>query len=142
MTIERVELNQIIDLRHEILRAGLPRQTAIFPADDDPGARHYGALDRARVVGCATLHPSQWEGEPAWQLRGMAVTDSHRGKGIGRQLLEFIEFDLKEQPVRLLWCNARVPAAGFYRKFGWRIVSEAFDIPTAGPHVKMMIRLK
>jgi len=42
---------------------------------------------------------------------------------------------------RLLWCNARVPAVGFYESLGWRVVSERFEIPTAGPHVKMVRRL-
>jgi hypothetical protein len=44
----------------------------------------------------------------------------------------------------LLWCNARrtIPAAGFYQKQGWTIVSDIFEIPTAGPHVKMSKRLK
>ncbi len=59
--------------------------------------------------------------------------------GVGRQLLRFIETELKfDQDNRTLWCNARVPAAPFYQKLGWRIVSEVFDIPTAGPHVRMI----
>ena len=41
---------------------------------------------------------------------------------------------------RLLWCNARVPAMGFYQKLAWQVVSDEFHIPTAGPHVKMVRR--
>ena len=44
-------------------------------------------------------------------------------------------------PVRLFWCNARVPALAFYQRQGWQIMSEQFDIPTAGPHRKMTKRL-
>jgi len=29
----------------------------------------------------------------------------------------------------------------FYRKHGWEIVSAVFDIPTAGPHFKMVRKL-
>lgn len=140
--IRRVDLEQIIDLRHAVLRAGLPRSTAIFEGDRRADARHYGAFDGASLIGCVTLHLNAWEGSPAWQLRGMAVAPPHQSRGVGRQLLGFLERDLAESPVRQLWCNARVPAAGFYQKLGWAVVSDPFDIPTAGPHVKMTRRLE
>ena len=139
--IRRVELEQIVDLRHEILRAGLPRETAIFEGDHHPEARHYGAFDGSRLVGCVTLHPSRWEQLPAWQLRGMAVAADRQNNGIGKNLIHFLEADLADSPVRQLWCNARVPAASFYERLGWKIVSPPFEIPTAGPHVKMTKRL-
>ncbi len=47
-----------------------------------------------------------------------------------------------EKGVRILWANARKPAAEFYRKYGWEIVSEEFEIPTAGPHFRMVRRLR
>jgi hypothetical protein len=39
--------------------------------------------------------------------------------------------------LHLLWCNARLPAVGFYEKQGWITISDTFEIPTAGPHRKM-----
>ena len=135
-----VTVDQIIDLRHAILRRGLPRESAIFDGDRGPGAIHYGAYDGTKLVGCTTLHPSQWEGEPAWQLRGMAVSDGYRNRGVGRLLLHEVDRGVIQSPIRLLWCNARVPASEFYQKHGWEIVSEVFEIPTAGPHVRMVKR--
>jgi predicted GNAT family N-acyltransferase len=41
----------------------------------------------------------------------------------------------------LLWCNARTPAVRFYQKQGWTPVGEEFDVPLAGPHVRMFKRL-
>ena len=32
---------ETLDLRHVILRPGLPRETAIFPGDDAPTSRHF-----------------------------------------------------------------------------------------------------
>lgn len=137
--IRRVSLDEIVSLRHEVLRHGLPRESAIFDGDLHPAALHYGAFASGILVGCATIHASTWEGEPAWQLRGMAVAASHRGTGIGRQLLDVLEADVaRATPGRFLWANARVPAARFYEKLGWRIVSDVFDIPTAGLHVKIV----
>ena len=139
VNIRRARIDEIVDLRHIILRNGLPRETAVFPGDDAPTARHYAADSDGQIVGCATLHLNEYQGQPAWQLRGMATTDDMRGKGLGRALLKFLEDELLADPNagRQLWCNARVPAAGFYQKLGWTIVSEEFDIPTAGPHYRM-----
>jgi GNAT superfamily N-acetyltransferase len=68
----------------------------------------------------------------------MAVAPDLRGRGVGQALLNFLETSLRgESAVRQLWCNARTPAAGFYERQGWRAVSEVFEIPTAGPHVRM-----
>ena len=137
MIIRRISGPEVIDLRHTVLREGLPRETAIFPGDDDPNARHYGAFENGRLLGCVTLHPSKWEDSPAFQLRGMAVVPDLQSRGIGKSLIDFLEQDLSANPIRQLWCNARVPAADFYSKLGWRIVSDVFEIPTAGPHVRM-----
>jgi len=139
--LRRARVEEIIDLRHLMLRQGLPRESAFFPGDDLADSRHYGAFQQGEVIGCATLHVSQWEAEPAWQLRGMAVARHLMGQGVGKSLLSFLEDDVLAAPVRLLWCNARVPASAFYQKQGWEICSMPFDIPTAGPHLKMTKRL-
>ena len=139
LSIRRAALEEIIDLRHVMLRQGMPRSAAIFEGDARPDSRHYTALMEDRVVGCATFHLNQWENQPAWQLRGMAVLGDLGRRGIGRALLAFAEWDiLAGESVHLMWCNARVPAIGFYEKQGWEVRSNAFDVPTAGPHVKMV----
>lgn len=137
--------DEVIDVRHAVLRQGLPRRAAVFEGDDAPTSRHYAALVDGVAVCCATLHAVPWEGEPAWQLRGMASAPEFRGKGVGRELMALIESDLLSggpAVPRLLWCNARVPALGFYQGLGWRIASEEFEIPTAGPHFRMLKRLE
>ena len=135
-------MEEVIDLRHVVLREGLPRSEAIFPGDELPTSRHYAAFHDGRTVCCVTLHASQWEGEPAWQLRGMATSDDFRGRGIGKTLMGMLEADVRaNSPVHLLWCNARVPAARFYQEQGWTIRSDVFEIPTAGPHYRMSKRL-
>jgi GNAT superfamily N-acetyltransferase len=84
---------------------------------------------------------SKWEREAALQVRGMAVDQGRRGGGIGAALLGEIERLASERGIKLLWANCRTPAAGFYSKAGWIKVSEEFEIPTAGPHFKMVRRL-
>ena len=142
VVVRRARLDEIIDLRHAVLRAGLPREEAIFEGDEAAETRHFAAVDGGEIVACLTFHCSSYEGSPAWQLRGMAVAARRRATGAGRDLLTYAEADvLRESPIRLFWCNARTPALGFYRKLGWAPVGEQFEIPTAGPHFRMMKRV-
>jgi GNAT superfamily N-acetyltransferase len=130
-------VSQTIDLRHRVLRAGLAVETAHFDGDDEPDAIHLVAELDGRVVGCCTLIRRPFEGAAGWQLRGMAVEPGLQRRGIGAALLA------RAHALRGgegLWCNARVPASGFYRSHGWEDVGDVFDIPTAGPHVRMRYR--
>ena len=131
-------LEEIIDLRHVVLREGLPRSEAIFKGDEAASSLHLGAFADGRCVGCATFHLNEWQGKPAYQLRGMATAPEFRSAGIGAEMLLLAEEELRKAgPIRQLWCNARAPALNFYKKQGWKVVSEEFVIPTAGPHVRM-----
>jgi len=137
--IRAASIGEIVDLRHAILRVGLPRESAVFAGDEAEMSRHFAAVDSlGRVVGCLTLHLNEWAGEAAYQLRGMATDFSVRGKGVGKRLIESAETFVAGSGVRVMWCNARTPAAGFYVRMGWEVVSEEFEIPAAGPHVRMV----
>src|SRR5215204_5216271 len=118
--IRRVALEEIVDLRHVMLRHGLPREAAVFPGDEVPTNYHIGAfVDGGKNVGCATFHFGEWQGEPAWRLRGMATLNGFQKYGVGRAVLGFAEEMIRlESPVRLLWCDARTPAVPFYERQG------------------------
>ncbi len=134
-----VDPDAIIDLRHRILRAGMPRDAAIFEGDTEVGTIHVAAIDDwGVVIGCVTILHRPWNNHPAWQLRGMAVDDQLQRRGIGRLLLIEIERLVRcDSHSTLLWCNARKHAVGFYERNGWRLASPEFEIPTAGPHHRM-----
>jgi len=144
-TICRVSINEIIDLRHRLLRAGLPLEAAQFPGDKDASTWHVGLFysfppdENAPLVSCASFMLNSYKEEPAWQLRGMCTDAPHRGRGFGGRLLDCAEAAIVENSkVLRFWCNARVPAIPFYERHGWVVDSEMFDIPTAGPHRKMV----
>ena len=139
--IIRVPFEEIVDLRYAVLRAGLPRSAAYFPGDDHSQTVHLAAKDGEKVIGCATVLVNEWNGEAACQVRGMAVEPGQQSRGIGKEILREVESVAREAGVKIVWANARVPASAFYLKNGWEIVSEEFDIPTAGPHFKMVRKL-
>ena len=140
--IRRASAEELVDLRHVVLRAGLPRSEGMFAGDELPTTHHFAAERGNRIIGSATLFDEPYQGSPAWRLRGMAVADFARSLGIGGKLLAAIDaFILADGRTLQLWCNARTPARAFYERNGWRAVGEEFDIPTAGPHFVMEKRL-
>ncbi len=141
MLIRPVQAEEIYDLRMSVLIAGTNRTSPQFPGDLDPGTLHFGAVDGERIIGCATFIPSEWMGQLAWQVRGMATDPQYLGKGVGSAVLRHAEEVLRSRGRPFLWCNARTQAVGFYLKQGWRIVSKEFVITNVGPHFKMMKEL-
>jgi GNAT superfamily N-acetyltransferase len=135
--------DEVVGVRHEVLRPGRPRATAVFDGDDAPSTRHWVAVqapddpDARRVVGVVSVMeaplPDASNGTPRWQLRGMAVLPGLRGEGVGTQLLEAVHRDVAEP----LWCNARESAEGFYLRHGWAPHGDLIDVKGIGPHRRM-----
>lgn len=150
LAIVRVAVEEIVDLRWRVLRADLPREMATFDGDDEAASVHLAARDAVgRVVGCVSVHRRPFEAighaprATAWQLRGMATEPELRGSGLGWALLRAAEahataeaMDLQVE--RWLWAKARKTAVPFYERHGWVIVSDEFEVPTAGPHRRMV----
>ena len=140
MKISQISLDQVVDLRHKILRPHQTRQDCIYAGDDNPGAAHFGVFDDARLVGIASVYPEKETGEvssTAWRLRGMAIDSDLRGKGVGRQLVGCFTDYIREQGGIYIWCNARTVAYGFYEKLGFIKIGDEFDIPGIGVHSVM-----
>lgn len=143
-----VPVSRILSLRHRILREGMPLEAAQFEGDDDGMTRHIATfpayiVDQSVVdpLCCATFMWSEYEEETAWRLRGMATDTPYQGLGLGSRLLQWFEEAIIDRgPNRLMWCDARVPAVKFYESNGWQCVSGIYEIPTAGPHRKMIKR--
>ena len=140
-----VTVDRILDLRHRVLLAGLPVESARFEADLLPQTTHYGAFllngkgnPKGEPVCCASFALKFYNKKPAWQLRGMATDERYRGCNVGAQVLSKAEQELcsnsRYAHIKIFWCNARSAAVNFYKKNGWQVCSGVFDIPTAGPH--------
>ena len=71
-----------------------------------------------------------YEPGASWRLRGMATSEATRGAGLGRVVLEECFEVVRDHGGRVLWCNARVGAQGFYEHLG-------LEIPEIGPHFVM-----
>jgi GNAT superfamily N-acetyltransferase len=86
--VERATRDEILPVRHSVLRPGLPLETAYYPDDDGPDVFHLAERARGAVIACATFFPEPLDGEPAWRFRGMATLPEYRNRGVGGRLLE------------------------------------------------------
>ncbi len=138
IVIKYASLDEILPVRKAVIIAGTNRDTPFFPGDDAPSTLHAGVFDDTQCIGCATLLYSEWQGAPAWQLRGMGVIADRQHRGIGRALLHFLERTLPEKALSDgIWCNARETATPFYTREGFQVMSERFLIENVGPHYKL-----
>ncbi len=128
---------EIIGLRHRILRAGLPLETACLHGDQDESTRHLGLWGGETLLGCVSLMVAPCDGLPAMQLRGMAIAREAQGRQYGRLLLHEAEQLVAQVGFSLIWCNARETARGFYARHGWQVTSAPYFIEHAGMHVRM-----
>ncbi len=133
------DADEILALRHAVLREGKPEDAARYDVDEAETTFHIGVFADGRAVCCLTIMDDPIDGERAWRLRGMATDPGFRRLGLGALAMEAARAELAKSAPRPLWCNARLVAVPFYEAAGWRIDSDLFDIPQVGPHHRMRI---
>ena len=142
ITIEQVTAADTYALRAQELRQGRPVE---IDGDDAPYALHLAArIDGGQIVGVVRFHPRDcpWRtAEAPWQLRGMATDPRVRGLGVGRALVAEGLSQVVQRGADLVWCDARAAAVGFYRRIGFRPVTEPYDLRPVGPHQGMVVEL-
>lgn len=140
--VEIVDRAAVIPLRWAVLRPGRPIEAAHFSADDGPAVhlaarRDHGDLGPIVAIGSIYPEASPTESiEPAWRLRGMATDPEVRGQGYGAAILVGAMDLVADRGGRLLWCNARTSALGFYEHLGFVARGDEFETEV-GPHVYM-----
>jgi GNAT superfamily N-acetyltransferase len=139
--VRRATDAEVRDLRLGVLRPDAPRVPSAY--DLDPATVHIGAFDAGVAIGCASVFPDPYDGEPgAWRLRGMAVDPAYQGRGVGRLVLELAVEVAREAGAPLLWANGRTTALGFYELLSWRPVGEEFRYgPADLPHFVIVRQL-
>lgn len=143
--IKEIGAQDVLPLRSLILRPGRPFEECIWPGDERPDSFHLGAFVDGELASIASFYDERHEGVPAsrkhYRLRGMATIESARKQKLGTKLLLAGLERIRDAEGDLLWCNARVPVAGFYYGLGFTQIGEPFDMPPVGPHVLMYKKL-
>lgn len=138
VTVEESDVDTTYPLWRDVLRDGRPVERLADPS----GTFHLAArMLSGQLAGVVRFSPAPcpWRAARApWQLRGMATDPAARGIGAGRALLAEGLARVEALGGDLVWCDARVPAVGFYERMGFTVVTEQFDKPEGGPHVGMV----
>lgn len=134
--VAQVDESSTIDLRHRLLRAGMPRSAVAMPGDTD--ATWFGVIDGSGIEGAAGVFlEDSPDGDSRHRLRGMATSEAIRGAGLGRMLIDAVCEHVVADGGSSVWASARTSAAGFYTKLGFEITSDEYDVEGIGPHVRM-----
>lgn len=142
--IKFVPLEIVLPLRSKMLRGGADIATCVLPTDNTEGIFHLAYyVSKTEIATVGTFYPQNIEGREAfgYQLRGMATDTPFFGKGYGAELIKYAVDYIKAAKAEYIWCNARTSAINFYKKQGFEIVSEEFEIPGVGPHYIMILNL-
>ncbi len=124
---------QYYQLRYDVLRK--PWQQAagseIDPSDDSPQTTHAAALVNNELVAVGRLHLVDAD---TAQVRYMAVSPAHQGKGMGGKVLQHLENEGKKQGVKKIILQARENAINFYLRHGYTITGEGIVLFGVIPH--------
>ena len=152
-SVRRCAPDEVRPLRQAILRPHQRVEDVGFAGDGSPDAAHFCAAETAgHIVGVASVvqEPPPWPlpASPTsagpwvtrttgWRLRGMAAAGEWRGRGVGSALMSAVIDHVAARGGGLLWCNARLPAVGFYEHHGLRTIGDQWEEPFIGSHVAM-----
>ena len=124
-------------LRYEVLRQPWQQPPGSERASDDDTATTVHALllsPEGYAAGVGRLHPS---GPGQGQIRFMAVHPAWQGRGVGRQVLHYLEQAARQQHLPEIVLHARATAVPFYERLGYEIVAPSHTLFGSLPHFLM-----
>lgn len=143
--VKILDTESIRKLRHKVLWPHLESyQDCVIDPDFDERTFHMGAVKDGKVVGTSTFIVDindKFEEKNQYRLRAMATDPEIRGTGTGAKILEKGIEELRKREIKLLWCDARLNATGFYEKMNFSVIGGIYDVPKIGPHKTMYIDL-
>ncbi len=140
LTIQPITPEQTYPLRHRVLWPD--KSPEYVKVENDAEGYHFGGFRQGELIAVISLfvtgevarpglaNPGQANPVSSWiglaRFRKFAVHPDHQHQGIGTALLRHVMAEAKRLGAVSLWCDARLDAADFYRRFGMEAVSEVF----------------
>lgn len=142
-SIKQITSKDTFAVRLPVLRPGKPVESCVFDGDDLSTTVHFGIYQDENLAGVISIFKADTDlltQNNQFQIRGMAVLDSHQKRGLGDRLVKAAEDYIISQNGTAIWFNAREVAVGFYNKMGYEIIGTPFTIGDIGVH-HVMYRL-
>tara|TARA_B100000524_G_scaffold33059_1_gene16290 strand:- start:4953 stop:5399 length:447 start_codon:yes stop_codon:yes gene_type:complete len=120
--------------RWEILRKPIGKNIASLKDKFEESAFHLIGIKDQKIIACGRLH---FNNKDEAQIRYMAVSKNLQGFGIGKQILDLLEKNAKENNAKRIILNARDHAIGFYQISGYKTEKKYNGSDTGIPHTTM-----
>lgn len=132
-------------IRHKVLWPHKKPENCSINEDLLKETFHVGVFFNKKIVSIGTFIKTKnnvFESEYLqYRLRAMGTNEEHQQKSMGKQLILYAKKILIEKSVKILWCDARKEAIPFYKKLGFKIKGDYYEIPKIGLHKLMYIYL-
>lgn len=143
---QRIRIEQIIynsenyhksvNLREKILMVPLGLKLNKKDLLKEHNDIHIGCLTiDDEIIGILALSPLD---NKAITMKQVAIDNNYQNQGIGKQLIKYAENYVKNNGYNKIQLSARKSAISFYKKMGYKIVSEEYiSKSTKIPHYRM-----
>ena len=138
MQIQEIEYNNTLELRQKYLRPNLNKEECVYPGDIDETTYHLGCYIEESLVGIVSIYKrsnTNISKDTAYQIRALTTEEAFRGKGVASTLLSSAEKKAFVEGAQYVWANARISVKDFYRKSGYRVSDDVFNVEGVGLHV-------
>ncbi|MFI3140731.1 MAG: GNAT family N-acetyltransferase [Clostridia bacterium] len=126
------DLTDCFDIRNEVFILEQKFEAEIEIDENDDIAYHVKLMIDDQPAATARYFN---DGEH-WHLGRFAILKQYRSLGLGRQMLEVIENDLKEKGINYLCLSSQHQVIEFYEKCGYEKVGDMY-LEEDYPHIKM-----
>lgn len=134
------QLENIFALRYTVLRAPWNQPRGSERDDAEETAIH--AMIEDSAGNCIATGRLQFNDASEAQIRFMAVDENHRGKQLGKLILEFLEKKAIENHRSKMLLQARQNAVEFYVANGYIVEEKTFLLFDSIQHYRMSKKLK
>ena len=120
-----LELHEVLKIRVDVF---VVEQQCAYPEIDglDPRCLHAVATDmRGRVIGTARIAPAGVI-YSEWSIGRVAVSEGHRGKGLGRNIMEATIDYCMTLPAGSIKIAAQTYLEKFYTGLGFNVIGEPY----------------
>ena len=121
MIINEAPYDKVLLIRQQVMYPDRDLEFVKLP-DDDRGL-HIGVFENEELMSVMSLF---LDGRDV-QFRKLATITEHQHKGYASALMQWLIDYANDVKLDRLWCNARVEAVDFYKRFGYTETDEVFE---------------